>query len=238
MLLKKNISNGITVTRTDKKHSERLRTKYQQKDLDVLIALELLYPDARTELTFKNEFELIVAVILSAQCTDKKVNEVTPALFAKYPDFGALAKAKEVEVAAIIRQVNYYITKSKNIIKMAEKVCAEFNAMLPRNRDLLVTLPGVGRKTANVLLGELGEIPAIAVDTHVFRLSHRLGFSKGKNPLKVEDDLMKKFPPEKWRQVHHSLVLHGRRVCKAQRPDCERCEVKELCQFYKKNCNL
>ena len=195
----------------------------------ILAGLKELYPDAKSELNYANHYQLVIAVALSAQCTDKKVNETTPALFKKYPDFRALAKAQPAEIEPILRQVNYYKTKSANIIAAAKFVDQNFANKLPLNYDDLIKLPGVGRKTANVVLSELDIKPAIAVDTHVFRLSHRLGLSTGKNVLEVEKDLQKLFDPQDWRHLHHGLILHGRRVCAARKPLCSECTLAKLC---------
>lgn len=195
----------------------------------ILAILNSLYPDAKAELEFKNDYQLIVAVVLSAQCTDKKVNQVTPELFKKYKNFKELGFASEAEVAKIIHPVNYYKTKAKNIIKLSQQVVTDFKNKLPTDKDALQSLAGVGRKTANVVQCEKGVTPALPVDTHVFRVSHKLGLSNGKTPESVEFDLMKKFPPESWRDLHHQLILHGRRVCKAQRPLCDECRLAMIC---------
>jgi endonuclease-3 len=195
----------------------------------ILKQLKKLYPDPRSELTFKNPYELVVAVALSAQCTDKKVNEVTKILFKEFPSFRALASASIQQIETIIRPVNYFKTKSKNIKLLAEKVCETFHGKLPHTHDELTSLPGVGNKTANVVLSELGIVPAFPVDTHVFRVSRRLGLAKGKNVVQVEASLKKTFPPAQWHDLHHWLIFHGRRVCKAQRPLCEQCSLKTLC---------
>jgi endonuclease-3 len=195
----------------------------------LLKLLRRLYPDPKSELDFKNEYQLVVAVILSAQCTDKKVNEVTPTLFSTYPDFSALSKAKQSEVETIIRPINYYKTKARNLIGMAHTVVSSFAGKLPKDHDDLTSLPGIGRKTANVVLGELGAHPALPVDTHVNRLAHRLGLSKGRNVREVETDLCALFEPSDWRALHHSLILHGRRVCKAVNPRCSACVLAPHC---------
>lgn len=195
----------------------------------VLKLLGKLYPDAHSELSFRNEFELVVAVVLSAQCTDKKVNEVTPELFKRYPDFKSLAKARLSSVEKIIRPVNYYKTKAKHLIAMSKLVHTDFKGRLPVKLEQLIKLPGVGRKTASVVQCEIGKEPALPVDTHVFRVSKRLGIATGKNVEAVEMSLRKNFPPETWRLLHHSLIFHGRRVCKAQRPLCENCKLAKVC---------
>ena len=199
------------------------------RDAELLRRFALAYPDPRSELDFKNPYELVVAVTLSAQCTDKKVNQVTPALFAYAPNFNALAEAQIETIESIIRPVNYYRTKSRNIVAMAQRVRAEFSGELPSDHDGMTSLPGVGRKTANVVLGELGICPTIPVDTHVMRVSGRLALSSGSDPVTVERELAARFPPEIWRNLHHWLIYHGRRVCKAQRPLCEECVLRDLC---------
>lgn len=188
-----------------------------------------LYPDPRSELDFAGEYQLVVAVILSAQCTDKKVNEVTPSLFERYPDFSSLARARLETVEKLIRPVNYYRTKSKNLIAMARSVEREFSGTLPHSHTELVSLPGVGNKTANVVLSELRVVPAFPVDTHIKRLANRLGLSAEHVPDKVERDLKRQFPAETWRNLHHQLIFHGRRVCGAQRPKCGECTLREIC---------
>jgi endonuclease III len=196
---------------------------------EIFQTFEPEYPEPRSELNFANEFQLLIAVVLSAQCTDKKVNEVTPALFEKFSCFADLAKARVETVEQLLRQVNYFRTKSKNIIELSKKVITEFGGKLPYDHGALTSLPGVGQKTANVVIGELGVGETFPVDTHVFRLAHRLGLAQGKNPSEVELELRAIFSPEQWRPMHHYLILHGRRVCKAQRPHCPGCVVKHLC---------
>lgn len=200
-----------------------------KKCKQILAILNSLYPDAEAELKFKNDYQLIISVVLSAQCTDKKVNQVTPELFKKYKNFKELGLASEAEVAKIIHPVNYYKTKAKNIIKLSQQVVTDFKNKLPTDKDALQSLAGVGRKTANVVQCEKGITPALPVDTHVFRVSHKLGLSNGKTPESVEFDLMEKFPPESWRDLHHQLILHGRRVCKAQHPLCDECRLAMIC---------
>lgn len=199
----------------------------------LLKALETLYPEAASELSFRNEYQLVVCVVLSAQCTDKKVNQVSPLLFKAAPDFRTLANAKLSVIEEIIRPVNYYKTKAKNLIALGKKVLENFHGKLPISREDLITLPGVGRKTANVVLCEQGNSAALPVDTHVLRLSNRLGLSNGSTPEKVEEDLSRTFPSSTWRELHHRLIFHGRRVCKARNPLCQECSLRKLCPFYK-----
>lgn len=199
------------------------------RDKKIVRKLSALYPEARSELSFHNEYELLVSVILSAQCTDKKVNEVTKLLFSKYPSFRSLSKAKLGSVQRIIRQVNYYRTKAKNLLAMSTKVSSEFQGKVPRTMAEIRTLPGVGQKTANVVLGEIGAEKTFPVDTHVFRVARRLGFAKGNTVEKVEEELKAQFPKSKWRMLHHFLIFHGRRVCKARNPLCKECVLNEIC---------
>jgi endonuclease III len=200
-----------------------------KKKAQLISILAELYPNPRSELDFKNEYELLIAVMLSAQCTDKKVNQVTPELFTNYPSFKALSKARLADVERIIRPINYFKTKSKNIIETSAQVVERFDSEVPETREDLTSLPGVGQKTANVIQSEAGVIPAFPVDTHVFRLAHRLGLSEGKTPHDVEEDLKRAFPSSEWRGLHHRLIFHGRRVCKARTPLCGECPLAKLC---------
>ncbi len=202
--------------------------KYQRA-LNVLAELHTLYPDATTELAHGNPFELLISTILSAQATDVSVNAATPALYKKYPDAFALAKATVEEVIPYIKTIGLYRNKAKNIIAASAQLVARFNGEVPNDFDAVTSLPGVGRKTANVVLSNAFGYPAIAVDTHVGRLARRLGFSKHDNPDKVEADLQKVFPIEQWIFAHHALILHGRRVCQARKPMCENCALSSLC---------
>lgn len=188
-----------------------------------------LYPDPKSELNFANEYQLLLSVMLSAQCTDKKVNQVTPALFKRFPDFASLSVARLPQVENIIRPINYFRTKAKALIATSKLVETNFNSRLPRSMELLRTLPGVGQKTANVVLNELGIEPTFPVDTHVFRVSRRLGLADSENAAKVEEQLKKIFAPETWRNLHHYLIFHGRRVCKARNPLCAECALSQLC---------
>lgn len=198
-------------------------------DKKLLQAFESLYPDPRSELNFKNDYQLIVCVILSAQCTDKKVNEVTPALFEEFPSFDAMSKARVATLEKIIRPINYYRSKARNLINMAAAVQERHGGDLPRTRAELEELAGVGRKTASVILSQLGIEPALAVDTHVFRVSRRLGLAGAKERDDLEEELRERFPKETWHHLHHWLILHGRRVCKAQRPNCAGCTLADFC---------
>jgi len=189
-------------------------------------------PVAETELQHKNPYELLVAVILSAQCTDKRVNMITPAFFQKFPTVETLAAASPNEVFEIIKSVSYPNNKAKHLVGMAKKLISDFRGEVPANVELLQTLPGVGRKTANVIASVVYNQPTMAVDTHVFRISERLGLTvNSKNPLQTEKELTKHIPPELIPKAHHWLILHGRYVCRARRPECERCGLTEWCKW-------
>lgn len=195
----------------------------------LLRLLRKLYPNPASELVFHGEYQLIVAVMLSAQCTDKKVNQVTPELFRRYPTFVELSQARLSDLLAILHPVNYYRTKARHLRAAARMVLSEFAGRLPLDRDELVRLAGVGQKTANVVLTELGAARTFPVDTHVFRVSKRLGLTSGKTPEKVEEDLMQIFKSQHWRNLHHWLIFHGRRVCKARKPECQSCGLSKIC---------
>ncbi len=216
---------------SEKKKQEPLKVK-RARALEILAELEVLYPNATTELNHKNPFELLIATILAAQATDKGVNAATPKLFKRYPNAKALAKATPEEIEPYIKTIGLYRNKAKNIVKASTQLVEEHDGEVPNNFEALTKLAGVGRKTANVVLANAYGRPAIAVDTHVGRLSRRLDFSKEKNPDKVEVDLIKIFPKETWIFLHHALILHGRRVCNAKKPLCEECTLKKLCPSY------
>ncbi len=188
------------------------------------------YPDAHCELDYANAYQLAVATILSAQTTDVRVNMVTPILFERYPGASDLAAARQEDVEEIIRSTGFFRNKAKNIIGFARAVMEMHEGEVPRPLDQLVALPGVGRKTANVILGNaFGVDEGVVVDTHVKRLSARLGFTRQEDPVKVERDLMELFPRERWTMLSHLLIWHGRRVCEARKPRCEECTVSRLC---------
>jgi endonuclease III len=190
-----------------------------------LAILERTYPHAVTALDYGTPFELLIAVILSAQCTDARVNLTTPHLFARYPDAAALARAGQDDVERIIKSCGFFRTKAKNIIAAARGLVMEHGGAVPGDRESLEALPGVGRKTANVVMSVAFGEAAFAVDTHVFRVSHRLGLTLATTPRGVEDDVTKLVPRDKWRHAHHWLILHGREICKAPTPHCGRCPV-------------
>ncbi|MEB3300057.1 MAG: endonuclease III [Candidatus Sericytochromatia bacterium] len=188
-----------------------------------------LYPDARTELEYRNAFELLCAVMLSAQCTDVRVNLVTPGLFARFPDADSLARAEVAEVADLIRSCGLWPAKSRNLVGMARQLLERHDGAVPRRREDLEALPGVGRKTANVVLAQAFDQPALAVDTHVFRVARRLGLSRASDVRGVEEDLGRRLAPECWAEGHHWLILHGRRVCMSRRPRCAICPLRGDC---------
>lgn len=188
-------------------------------------------PVAESELHYRNPFELLVAVVLSAQCTDKRVNLVTPALFEAYPTPQAMAEATYTAILSYIQSVSYPNNKAKHLLGLAQKLHQDFNGQVPDNLDLLQTLPGVGRKTANVVMAVAFNEPAMPVDTHVFRVSHRLGLvaKTANSPLQVEKELTKYIPKHEWAVAHHWLLLHGRYVCVARNPHCETCGIAAFC---------
>jgi endonuclease-3 len=191
--------------------------------------LERTYPQAVTALHYTNPFELLIAVILSAQCTDARVNQTTPSLFAKYPTPEKLAKARQAGVERIIKSCGFFRMKAKNIINAARGLVKEHGGEVPSEREQLEALPGVGRKTASVVMSVAFDREEIAVDTHVFRVAHRLGLTLGKTPRDVERDLQAIVPHGKWRHAHHWLILHGRAICKAPVPRCGECPVNAIC---------
>lgn len=196
---------------------------------EVLDILETMHPEAACALDHRDPFELIVAVALSAQTTDVSVNKVTPELFRRYPDAESLAAADPDEVMEIIRTIGLYRNKSKNIVRLAGKLVSDFGGKVPHDFESLVTLPGVGRKTANVVLAEGFGVPRIAVDTHVFRVSNRIGLTDEKDVDATEETLMKRIPESSWIRAHHLLIFHGRKCCSARKPSCDKCGLNELC---------
>jgi endonuclease III len=210
-------------------------TKKQRYDY-ILNWFQENVPDAETELLYDNSFQLLVAVILSAQCTDKRVNMTTPNIFARYPDAPSLAKAEFDDLFPIIRSISYPNNKTKHLIGMAQMLMDKFDGEVPHTVNELVQLPGVGRKTANVITSVIDEQPNMAVDTHVFRVSARIGLTtNAKTPLQAELQLIKNIPKELVHIAHHWLILHGRYICVARNPKCAECKITEACKYYEKN---
>ena len=198
--------------------------------LEVFSRLKRAYPDARTELDYETPLQLAIATILSAQCTDKRVNMVTPLLFQTFPTAAALAAAPPEKLEEIIKSTGFFRNKTKSLIGLGKALVERHNGEVPDSMDALVKLPGIGRKTANVILGNaFGKNEGIVVDTHVARLSHRLGLTRETDPVKIEQDLMPLFPRKDWALLSHLLIFHGRRVCEARRPKCEICVLNDIC---------
>jgi endonuclease-3 len=202
--------------------------------LQILDKLAVAIPHPETELAYRNPYELLVAVILSAQCTDKRVNLVTPALFEAFPTVHQLRKATFEEVFEKIKSISFPNNKAKHLIGMAERLVEFYGGEVPDSIEALTTLPGVGRKTANVIVSVVYGQAAMAVDTHVFRVSQRMGLAKGTTPLAIEQQLMKLIPKERVPDAHHLLILHGRYTCLARNPKCGACAVRELCRWKEK----
>ena len=205
------------------------KTELTKRATDVLRLLKREYPVAICELTHESAFQLLAATILSAQCTDVRVNMVTPALFDSYPTPAKLATADVAHVEQLVRSTGFYQTKAKNLVGMANQVMSRFGGEVPREIEDLITLPGVGRKTANVLRSVVFKLPGLPVDTHVGRLSRRLGLTKLEDPVKVEYELNAMLPPTEWGEFSLRLILHGRRVCDAKKPNCAECLLEKLC---------
>jgi endonuclease-3 len=199
---------------------------------EVLDRLETQHPGADTELHFTTAFELLTATILSAQSTDAGVNRATPALFKRYPDARALATAKHADVEPLIHSTGFFRAKAKSIIGMAQALVADHDGEVPATMEALVALPGVGRKTANVVLGHALGIPGLPVDRHVLRVSNRIGIAEGDDPVEVEQQLCGAMPPERWTRTSDTLILHGRRVC-MPKPLCDQCVVRDECEYYR-----
>lgn len=193
------------------------------------------YPDAKCGLDYGTPFQLLVSTMLSAQATDKSVNAVTKDLYIEYPDMDSFLKLSQDEIEQKIKKIGLYKNKSKNLYKMLRELKERYNGQVPKNMEDLISLSGVGRKTASVVLVEAFNIPAFPVDTHVFRLTKRIGLAKGSTADKVSDEMMTKLPKYKYHLMHHLLITHGRETCIAQNPKCEVCSLKEICNYYKEN---
>ena len=205
--------------------------------LEIIDKVDELYSDPKCELNFSSNYELLVAVILSAQCTDKRVNLVTSELFKNYNTPLKMITLSQVELEEKIRPCGFFHNKAKHILAATKDIIEKFNGLVPESKTDLKNLAGVGEKTANVVLATAYGVPAIAVDTHVFRVSNRLGLASSKTVEGTQRDLEKVLPKDKWIKFHYALVLHGRYVCKSQKPNCSACELKELCKFYKSSKN-
>ncbi len=209
---------------------DRKWTSKKKRALEVLCRLKRLYPDATCSLDFTTPVQLLVATILSAQCTDERVNKVTPALFARFPDARSMANADILELEALVRSTGFYHNKAKNIQGACRKIVEEFNHEVPSQMDQLLTLPGVARKTANVVSAHaFGVIQGVTVDTHVKRLTNLLGLTSHLDPIKIEQDLMKFLPQADWENFSIMTIYHGRAICNARKPNCPDCELAELC---------
>jgi endonuclease-3 len=196
----------------------------------ILAALDEAYPHAECALTHNSPWELLVATILSAQCTDVRVNMVTPELFRRFPTPAAMAEATLPQLEAIIRTTGFFHNKAKSIQGAARKIVSDFNGQVPQTLAELITIPGAARKTANVVLGvAYGKAEGVVVDTHVFRISHRLGLAKGDSPQKVEQELMRILPQSRWINFSHQIIHHGRQICEARKPKCDHCNLEQLC---------
>jgi endonuclease-3 len=204
----------------------------KEKVSPILKALDQAYPNAKLALHFSNAFELLVATILSAQCTDERVNQVTPSLFKRYPDARALAQADQAELEDDIRSTGFFRNKAKSLKGCAQALVEKHGGKVPPDLDALVQLPGIGRKTANVVLGAAYGIPGIVVDTHVSRITQRLGLTKNTDPVKIEFDLMEILPQERWTLFSHQIILHGRQICVARKPLCDRCPLSAWSDYY------
>lgn len=205
----------------------------KQRTKIILNTLKELYPDAKCELNYETPFQLLVATILSAQTTDKKVNEVTKDLFKEYPDVDGFLTLSIEELEVRIKQIGLYRTKAKNLMIMCNQLKNNFNGEVPQTMEEIVTLAGAGRKTANVVLSNAFGVPSIAVDTHVFRVSNRLALADSDNVLEVEKQLQQEIPKKEWSLAHHLLIFHGRRLCMARNPKCSECPLKNRCKHYK-----
>ena len=208
----------------------------KKRTKEVLEILKEEYPDAKCELNYETPFQLLVATILSAQTTDKKVNEVTKGLFKDYPDVDSFLTISQEELEDRIKQIGLYRNKAKNLIMMVHQLKENFGGEVPKTMEGITSLAGAGRKTANVVLSNAFNVPSIAVDTHVFRVSNRLGLADSNNVLEVEKQLQKELPKKEWSLAHHLLIFHGRRCCIARKPKCEECPLAHLCK-YKKELN-
>ena len=229
-MVKKQVANKPKVVKKSTSSQSLDEVKKQAQSINK--TLGKIFPDARCELDFENPLQLLVATVLSAQCTDKRVNMVTPALFKKYPTAKAFAKAQQKDVEELIKSTGFYRNKAISILGLAQAIEVEFGGEVPNTLEELITLPGVGRKTANVVLSNAFNTPGITVDTHVGRIARRLGWTKNSDPVKVEFDLMDLFPSRSWTLLNHRLIFFGRRICHAKKPACGVCPIAKLCPSF------
>ena len=207
----------------------------KKEAIELIEILKNTYPDAKCSLNFNNAFELLIAVMLSAQCTDERVNKTTPVLFDKYKTAFDFSNIDINELENLIHPCGFYKNKAKNIKKTSEILVKKYNGQVPSSIDELLNLPGVGRKTANVIMLEAFQAPqGIAVDTHCKRLSVRIGLSKNSDPIKIEQDLLKIFPKKYYKDINHIFILHGRNICKSRNPNCSNCQINKICKYYSK----
>ncbi|MCT4619956.1 MAG: endonuclease III [Marinisporobacter sp.] len=208
-------------------------TKKSKKEIaEILETLEEMYPDAECELNYQNPFQLLIATILSAQTTDKKVNQVTKGLFEKYKTSKDFLQLEQIELEKIIKEIGLYRSKAKNILNTCRMLVELYDSKVPDRKEELMKLSGVGRKTANVVVSNAFSVPAIAVDTHVFRVANRIGLAHSDHVVGTEEQLMENIKKEKWSKAHHLLIFHGRRTCKARKPACEKCPLTGECCYY------
>jgi len=212
-----------------KQSKQSKQSAQRERATELMRRLFAAHPDAHCELDHDGPYQLLCATILSAQCTDRRVNMVTPELFRRWPDAPALSRAKVADIEDVIRSTGFYRNKAKSLSGMARAVVEHHDGRIPDQLDELVKLPGVGRKTANVILGNTFGVPGLVVDTHVGRIARHLGLTREKDAVKIERELMDLLPPEHWTQLSHALIFHGRRVCAARKPDCEACTLRDLC---------
>ena len=228
--MKKKPVKPVKAAKAVRPRKTRRMAPAKQRAPEIYARLSAEYPDAKCALDHRNPYELLVATILSAQCTDKRVNMVTPALFARYPDPDAMSRAKPEVLEEMIKSTGFFRNKTKSLLGMSTAVTEQHSGTVPATMEQLVKLPGVGRKTANVVLGNAFDLnEGVVVDTHVGRLSNRLAFSRESDPVKIEQDLIALFPREQWTMLAHLLISHGREICDARRPLCEKCVVNDLC---------
>jgi endonuclease III len=212
------------------------RRKEEHRISEILVRLDETYPDVTCALLHQNPYQLLVATVLSAQCTDVRVNMVTPLLFKHYPTPEAMALAREEELQEIIRSTGFFRNKARNLVRAAETMMEKFDGAVPEKMEDLLQLPGVARKTANVIMGTaFGISSGVVVDTHVRRLSRRLDLTSHNDPVKIEKDLMEKIPEDHWIDFSHQLIHHGRQICKAQKPRCEQCVLADLCPYFQES---